>query len=1305
MMGTRCAGQAWPRSDLLSFTGVWSTVPVTGLSSPSAITGDTAGNLYVTDFTLSSVIRIAADGTQTSIGSGLSSPAGVAADGFGNLYVTSNGDSKVYKITAGGAQTTLGGGWSTPLSIAVDSTGNVYVTDDHGLSEVSAGGTQSLLVPGIAIRGAAVDAGNNVYYGDNASNHIYEIPFGTTTPAPYISTAATAALFVDGQGNVFTAKATTGVLHVDDPAGDTTTFGNTTVSEGAWEDSRHNLYIADAAGSVEKLALGAIDFGSINVCPAGARVTPCSAVQTLHFALDANVSATAAMQSVTEGIAGLDYRLSADTCTGALSNGAVCSVIVTFSPQQAGLRAGAAQAIGSSSSNLDAAPDGPQPRIAPAAKPRDQPPGSELTTVLLHGLARAPIGVFNTAPIQTYGFTSLANNFESGVTVSADGNLYVTDSVNCVVQKDFISNSNITTVVAGTGCGVAAGDGAGATSATLDEPVKTVLDGAGNLYIGGFHCTVRKVDAVTGNISTFAGGAGCGSAGDGGLAVNATLQQPIALALDSEGDLFIADQSGNVVRRVDAITGIITTVAGTGAQGYTGDGGAAIAAELNYPDALAIDDAGNLYIADDNNNVVRKVAAGVITTIAGTGSAGYRGDGGLATSARLNDPKGLALDPAGDLYIADAGNYLVRKVEANNGIITTAVGVYTGAPAYSGDGGSATEAGLNYDEDIAIDVYGNIFIADTRNHVVREVIASIGVASFGSVPLGSSSAAQDVSYSNVGTSALTLTGLQASTNYSLGGADTTCTVSTTLAAGAGCVLGIELAPSAAGSLPGTIQIGSEYDSSPRVTQNVYLSGTGGGGVAATKLAIAAAVPTVMVGGNLGTIGVAVESSGGGVVAGATNVVMLAITGPGGYAQTVTATAVNGLASFPLQALPLTTAGSYTLTATSGELTQAVAVAMVVANLTAATALAIPASVPSSLPAGGNLGIVPVDIVNDGGTVIVSATNAVTLTLTGPGGYLHTATVTAANGVAGFDLSALVFAAPGVYTLTATATGLSPASDSVTVTSGSLDTAVRLALPTTLPASLAAGGNLGMVPVDIEDDAGTLIVSATNTITLTITGPNGYAQTQTVVAVNGVAGFDLSALPLLAPGTYTLTASSGNLTPVIATIGVSADDFTIMASSGTPEASSPIPPGMSATFSFTLGAASGSFPSPITLSASGLPAGATCSFSPATVTPGADSVTTALTLQTASSAPAALATGWGSIALLLLPFFASRRMRRVLRQTPLLTVALLLFTLGSVAGLAGCGTSGQVVQPQSYPITVTGTSGTISHSVTVTLIVQ
>jgi hypothetical protein len=426
MIGMLGAAHAWAQIDLLSFTGVWSTVPVTGLSSPSAVTGDTAGNLYITDLALSSVIRIAANGTQTSIGSGLSSPEGIAADGSGNLYVTSNGDNKVYKITPGGTQTMLGSGWSSPVSIAVDSIGNVYVTDNNGFSEVSTGGTQSLLVPGMAIRGAAVDAGDNLYYGDNLSLHVYEIPFGTTVPMQHNSTDFTAGLFVEVQGKVFLAETTTGVRRADDQYTDTTTFGDTTNSVGVWEDSQHNLYIADAAGSVEKLALAAVDFGSVNVCSAGATVTPCSVGQTLHFALDANVSATVAMQSVTQGTAGIDYQLTADTCTGALSNNASCSVMVTFSPQQAGLRTGAAQAIGSSSLNLVALPAGPHPRINPPARPRNQPPGSELTTVLLHGLSLAPVGAFNTAPIETYGFTPLANNRESGVITSADRSLYIT---------------------------------------------------------------------------------------------------------------------------------------------------------------------------------------------------------------------------------------------------------------------------------------------------------------------------------------------------------------------------------------------------------------------------------------------------------------------------------------------------------------------------------------------------------------------------------------------------------------------------------------------------------------------------------------------------------------------------------------------------------------------------------------------------------------------------------------------------------------------------------------------------------------
>jgi hypothetical protein len=206
-------------------------------------------------------------------------------------------------------------------------------------------------------------------------------------------------------------------------------------------------------------------------------------------------------------------------------------------------------------------------------------------------------------------------------------------------------------------------------------------------------------------------------------------------------------------------------------------------------------------------------------------------------------------------------------------------------------------------------------------------------------------------------------------------------------------------------------------------------------------------------------------------------------------------------------------------------------------------------------------------------------------------------------------------------------------------------------------------------------------------------------------VNGVATFDLTGLALTTPGTYTLTATSGNLTQAIATVTVTTD-FTIAVTGGTPAQSVLVLPGTAATYSFTLAPASGIYPPTITLSATGLPAGATYSFSPATVTPGSSAVKTVLTVQTVRTAAASFATGWGALTLLLLPLAASRRMRRFLRRGPLLSIAWALLSCGVLAGLMGCGAGGLFGNPQrSYTITVTGTAGAVSHSTTVTLTVQ
>jgi sugar lactone lactonase YvrE len=215
-----------------------------------------------------------------------------------------------------------------------------------------------------------------------------------------------------------------------------------------------------------------------------------------------------------------------------------------------------------------------------------------------------------------------------------------------------------------------------------------------------------------------------GYSGNGGPATAAQLSLPFGLAIDAEGNLYIADTNNNVVRVVNAETHIITNFAGNHTQGYTGNGGLATAAEMNNPEGVAVDALGNVFISDSGNNVVREVTPnGLITTIAGNHTSGYSGNGGQATAAEMDNPVGLALDASGNLYVAERFNNVIRMI-APDGIISTVAGDNTGG--YSGDGSAATTAELNNPFDVAVDSSGNLYIADTGNNVVREVNAITG---------------------------------------------------------------------------------------------------------------------------------------------------------------------------------------------------------------------------------------------------------------------------------------------------------------------------------------------------------------------------------------------------------------------------------------------------------------------------------------------------------------------------------------------------------------------------------------------------
>jgi hypothetical protein len=227
-----------------------------------------------------------------------------------------------------------------------------------------------------------------------------------------------------------------------------------------------------------------------------------------------------------------------------------------------------------------------------------------------------------------------------------------------------------------------------------------------------------------------AGNGSPGSTGDGGAATAARLSSPRGVAIASNGDMYIGDRSNNKIRKVTASTGVITTYAGTGTAGYLGDGGAATSARLRSPEGVSLASNGDLYVADTANDVIRLITAstGIISTFAGTGTAGSSGDGGPATSATLNGPQAVDLSATGDLYIADAGNHKIRRVQSGSGTITTIAG--TGTAGFSGDGGSSTSAQFDSPRGIAVTSTGAYYIGDRTNNRIRKVTGVLAVVAW-----------------------------------------------------------------------------------------------------------------------------------------------------------------------------------------------------------------------------------------------------------------------------------------------------------------------------------------------------------------------------------------------------------------------------------------------------------------------------------------------------------------------------------------------------------------------------------------------
>jgi sugar lactone lactonase YvrE len=406
-------------------------------------------------------------------------------------------------------------------------------------------------------------------------------------------------------------------------------------------------------------------------------------------------------------------------------------------------------------------------------------------------------------------------NDPDGVNFDAQGNLYIADVVNSVIRK--VDGAGNITTVAGNNTAGFGGDGGPATAAELNGPFGVVPDAAGDLYIEDtLNARIRKVNATTGIITTIAGNGTFGLSGDGGAATAAEVAEVQGSRFDAAGNLYVAQCGPAAIRKIDA-AGIITTLAGTGTDGFSGDGGPATSAQLNCASGVAIDAAGELFIADYLNNRIRKVAAnGIITTIAGTGTPGFTGDGGPALAAEINLPNDVAVDAAGDVYIADSGNNRVRMIDPT-GVITTLVGGLN----------NAGSAGVNAPSSLAFDLAGNVYFSDAGNNAIREVFPA-GALAFPATEIGTEAAPLTVTLSNIGNLPVTIAsqasfGLSGNTtDFSLAGGS--CLAGATLAANGGsCALEIGFTPTVTGTRTLTVAVTDDAVYSP---QSFSISGTG-----------------------------------------------------------------------------------------------------------------------------------------------------------------------------------------------------------------------------------------------------------------------------------------------------------------------------------------------------------------------------------------------------------------------------------------------------------------------------------------------
>jgi len=963
-------------------------------------------------------------------------------------------------------------------------------------------------------------------------------------------------------------------------------------------------------------------------------------------------------------------------------------------------------------------------------------PVGSITTVAGTGVSCQPTG-------STCGDGGAANSAHlsgpAGVFVDSLGNLFIADTfdskIRCVVVtaggcfSSALPVGSITTV-AGTGTSGYSGDGAAATSAELNLPAGLYVDGIGNLYIADTdNSVIREVFATSSNIQTVAGvhyafQEVCNFSGDNGPATSAQLCLPEGVALDSLGNLYIADTQNSVVREVTA--GTIQTIAGTGgSSGYSGNGGAATSALLNLPSGLFLDGSNNLFIADTGNYQVREISGGSIQAYAGNHTLAYSGDGGAATNASLNALGGTAVDGLGNVYIADTYNNVVRKIVRATGNIVTVAGNGTSCattPATCGDGGAATSAQLNVPQGVFVDSLGDIYIADTGDFAVRCVVATPGGCLGSALGVGSITTVAGTGTQCVPTGGTCGDGA-AATSAELGevfgvyvdntGANNTpgnLFIADTGNAKIRCVVGV-----ASGCFGSTLAVGSITTVAGTGSECQPAGSTCGDGGAATSAQLKS--PASISGDSLGDLFIAdtldskvrciAAVTGGclGSTAAVGNITTVAGGATPGYSGDGAA-ANSALLNEPYGIFVDALGNLFIADSANSALREVVAVTGNIQTL-AGNGTAGYAGDPG--PASSALLAEPLGVAGDSSgdlfvadtdnsrvrelisTVGVSAVPAsATLPTSGPQQFA--ATVTGANNTfVTWEVNGIIGGNATVGTISALGSYLAPqsvpTSPTVNVTAVANANGFNLATATV---TIVDGTTTSTVTISTNPAATTVYTGTTQAFAASVTDPTSTAVNW---EVNGVAGGNATVGTIGSDGTYTAPASVPTPATVIITAVSQANasvsgtyPIVVVAAPTAPAPAAQTISGGSATYSMVLDGKAGYSHQAMTLSClqSSLPQGATCTFQPAKIVAGTSGVNFALTVnlpactaslirpgedreQAAQTAPPLFAVFLPLSALFLVGWRKEKKLRR------LFLVVLLI--CAPMVGLLGCGGGG------------------------------